>query len=188
MRSGAMRTRCRVTSSLSCSSLPPLSARPCRCRSGGRSRGSRRSPPRPRDERDQRGPDRRQCGLSHRRPWQQHHDPRSSRGRHRAGFSALPLRRYAEYLRAVDVAVPPAVPAPRSDMASSMVVQHVRVARSALLDLAAARWLAVPRRHRGHRTHSWMGTRTCDWRSTTDRCSSTRIAPRCLACGSCMRP
>jgi hypothetical protein len=65
------------------------------------------------------------------------------------GFAALPLRRYAEYLRAVDVAAPPAAPSPRSDMASSMVVQHVRVARSALLDLAAARWLVVPRRHPG---------------------------------------
>jgi hypothetical protein len=65
------------------------------------------------------------------------------------GFAALPLRRYVEYLRAVDVGAPPGAPASRSDMASSMVVQKVRVARSALLDLAAARWVAVPRRRPG---------------------------------------
>jgi hypothetical protein len=62
------------------------------------------------------------------------------------GFAALPLRRYADYLRAVDVAAPPARRAPPSDMASSMVVQHVRVPLSPLLDLASARWLAVSRR------------------------------------------
>jgi hypothetical protein len=63
------------------------------------------------------------------------------------GFAALPPRRYVEYLRAADVTAPPLDPAPLSlDMAPLMVVQHVRVTRSPLLDLAAVRWVVVPRR------------------------------------------
>src|SRR4029077_10963230 len=64
------------------------------------------------------------------------------------GFAALPLRRYVDYLRAVDGAAPTG-PVPRSDMASAMVVQHVRTPRSPLLDLAAVRWVGVPRSRRG---------------------------------------
>jgi hypothetical protein len=62
------------------------------------------------------------------------------------GFAAMPPRRYVEYLRAIDVVAPPSDPAGPLDQAASMVVQHVGVPTSPLLDLAAARWVAVPRR------------------------------------------
>ena len=66
-------------------------------------------------------------------------------------FSALPIRRYLEYIRAAS----PTEPAPGrlpweaqvsiTDLAPLMVVQHVRFARSPLLDLAGVRFVVVPR-------------------------------------------
>lgn len=66
-------------------------------------------------------------------------------------FSALPVRRYMEYIRA---ASPPEGGPGRSarkaksslfDLAPLMVVQHLPFARSPLLDLASVRLVAVPR-------------------------------------------
>ena len=65
------------------------------------------------------------------------------------GFAALPLRRYVEYLGAVDVMAPPEGAVQPSDIAASMVVHHVRVPRSPLLDVAAVRWVVLPRRGPG---------------------------------------
>ena len=66
-------------------------------------------------------------------------------------FSALPVRRYLEYIRAASPAEGgPGRSARKAkaslfDLAPLMVVQHVPFARSALLDLASVRFVAVPR-------------------------------------------
>jgi hypothetical protein len=66
-------------------------------------------------------------------------------------FSALPVRRYMEYIRAASRAEDGpdrsarAAKASIFDLAPLMVVQHVPLARSPLLDLASVRFVAVPR-------------------------------------------
>src|SRR6185295_7985754 len=55
-------------------------------------------------------------------------------------FAAFPLRRFVAYLAAADAAS-----TGKAELAAATVVQKVQVRRSPLLDLAAVRWLAVPR-------------------------------------------
>jgi hypothetical protein len=70
-------------------------------------------------------------------------------------FSALPVRRYLEYVRAASPIVEGgdrrAEESATSiyDLAPLLVVQQVSFARSALLDLASVRFVAVPRRGHG---------------------------------------